>query len=201
MGRYLLGFLSAILLIALGLGVLILVDQIGLMKTSPLVLQTVSYFPGLKDLPVSYELGRKQSRMLKDSKEELGDLFQRLQRERQKLVQERSILKAEQEKWRADRLKPPELEATGPLDKGKPNPSNGLSKEDQDKIEQYLATIGSMKPEKAAAVLQKLPVETVLRIFDQAQTRQVVKIMENLPPAYVAQLTQDRIGKYKVLRQ
>jgi flagellar motility protein MotE (MotC chaperone) len=56
-----------------------------------------------------------------------------------------------------------------------------------------------MKPKQAAAVIQKLPEETVFTIFDQLRPHQVTKIMENLPESYLAKLTQDRLNKYRNL--
>jgi len=86
----------------------------------------------------------------------------------------------------------------GPDGTAKPSAAQkaAIAKEEA-KLKYYLATLGSMKPKNAAMVIQKLPEDTIYLIFDQLQQSQVRKILENMPPEYLAKLTQDRLNKYR----
>lgn len=205
MGRFILGFVSAILVLALGLGVIWGLDRFGIIRANTLILKTVSQYPGLKDLAASYELGKKQSAVLDTKVADLRKQQQKLKMEKDKFSQEQVAFDEEKLAWEKahtdaahpDTAVPVATTTTGTTQTASKQPLNQLTKEEESKLKQYMGTLGAMKPDKAALVIQKLPENITYLIFEQTSDRQVSKIMENLPPDYLAKLTQDRMNKYK----
>lgn len=74
-----------------------------------------------------------------------------------------------------------------------PNPAFGdLSANATANMRRTAADWSAMDAESAAKVVQRLPVPYVVRIFALMSPDAVGAILENLPPAYAAQLTQER---------
>lgn len=197
--KFALGFIVALLIIALGLGVLWGLDRFGIVNSKNLILQGISYYPGLKDLSAAYDLGQKQSAVLEQRVKELQNLAQKLKMEQSKLHRERTAFDETKLNWEKQHLLPanptlPAVQAAAPA-QSPPQGSKGPTKEEEAKLKAYLATIGAMKPEMAARVLQKLPENITFQILEQTPDRNVTKIMEFMPPEYVAALTRDRVSK------
>lgn len=171
-------------------------NQFGVLDTKTLVLRTVSLIPGMEDLAVNYELGSKRNDLLKQRERDLARREALLAEAQARLAAERDRFTNEKNNWLNTH---PQTTAPVP----KPTPSilvpgrlNPVKSADA-KIKNYLEMIGKMQPEKAAVVIQKLPEPTVFAIFDQLSSYQVRKIMEHLPPDYLAKLTQDRLIQYR----
>ncbi|HEX7714037.1 MAG TPA: hypothetical protein VF531_08435 [Bacillota bacterium] len=169
--------------------------QFGLVDTKTLVLQTVSLLPGMEDLPVNYELGGKRDDLLKQRERDLARREARLADAQARLAADRDGFTNEKNNWLNTH---PQATAVpnstpGTLVPGQLNPVKSADA----KIKNYLEMIGKMQPQQAAVVIQKLPEPTVFAIFDQLSNYQVRKIMEHLPPDYLAKLTQDRLIQYR----
>ncbi len=200
MNQYFGGFLKFMLVLALAYFLLWSLSVFGVIDSKALLLQVASIFPNLRDLPESYELGKKQSELLARREKELQDLEARLKEDQAKLAKEREDFKNEQNKWQNEHpqgLNKIAQATNGPTIYHPPQPGKFPPPTSEEKLKNYLNMVGSMKPKQAAAVIQKLPEETVFMIFDQLRPNQVTKILENLPEAYLAKLTQDRLNKYR----
>ena len=203
MWRFVVGFLVLPVLLAAGLGVLWILNQFGVVSYQKLVLEAAGGTFGIKDLAANYDLGKKRSAILKSRTSELQQQAQQLRSQASKLTNERSNFETTRSDWEKAH---PAATATQPATAlGGLAQSNAVagardsksqSPPADPKDQQFLATIGGMKPPKAAAVIQKLPENTVYLIFDQLDARQVSKIMENLPADFLAKLTQERLNKH-----
>lgn len=181
-----------IILLAIGL-VLGILNFMGLVDVKGFFIQGLSYIPGLEDLAENYELGKRRSKLLSEREADLQVREEQLQRDQAKLAEERDLLLAEKMAWEREH---PVSDRSGGTTKLTATQREALAKEEA-KLKYYLATLGSMKPKNAAMVIQKLPEETIYLIFDQLQQSQVRKILEKMPPEYLAKLTQDRLNKYR----
>jgi flagellar motility protein MotE (MotC chaperone) len=198
MGQFFSGFSKVILVAALAYFILWGLNQFGVIDSKALILQTASLFPHLEDLPQSYELGKKRSELLAQKENDLRAREQKLKNEQAQLAVDRNQLNNEKNNWQNQH--PVTTAATyvpKPYIVNPPMPGRFAPLTADQKLKDYLTRVGSMKPKQAAAVIQKLPEETVFAIFDQLRPFQVSQIMENLPEAYLAKLTQDRLNKYR----
>lgn len=193
MGKFLLGFFTFVLLAGLGYGSILVVDALDLVKKEDLILMGVERLTGIKKFKEIYEIGKKRSAVLQQKENELGQKEARLVAKEKRLVSRQTEYDAEfaaLEKQKQTWLKEhPPVSAPKTVASQKANP--GIT---DSTLKTYLATIGAMKPEKAAAVIQKLPEETVFAIFDQLRTSQASKVMENLPAEYLTRITQTRVN-------
>ncbi|HYH02619.1 MAG TPA: hypothetical protein VEC37_05925 [Bacillota bacterium] len=191
MGKYLLGILTVIIIVAVGCGGILIFDLVGIVKKNDLIFTAVEQLTGLKNFQENYELGQKRSRVLKKKETELVTKEKRLASREQRLEADLAELENQKQLWFKEHpiVKQPEPKSV--VAQNKPRT------EDDPKLKNYLATIGAMKAEKAAAVIQKLPDETVFLIFDQLRANQASKLMENLPPEYLTRLTEARLNQHK----
>lgn len=181
-----------IILVAICL-ILGILNFMGIVDVKELFLQGLSFVPGLNDFAENYELGKKRSKLLNEREADLKAREEQLQKDLAKLAEEQDLFLDEKFTW--ERQRPVSNETAG-MSKSSATKKAVLAKEEA-KLKYYLATLGSMKPKKAAMVIQKLPEDTVYLIFDQLQKGQVTKILENMPEEYLAKLTQDRLNKYR----
>jgi flagellar motility protein MotE (MotC chaperone) len=198
MGQFFSGFSKFILVIALAYFILWGLNQFGVVDSKALIIQTASLFPHLGDLPQSYELGKKRSELLAQKENELLDREQKLKKDQDQLAIDRNQLNNDKNNWQNQH--PPTTVANyvpKPNIVNPPMPGRFAPLTSDQKLKDYLTRVGTMKPKQAAAVIQKLPEETVFAIFDQLRPFQVSRIMENLPEDYLAKLTQDRLNKYR----
>ncbi|HEX3046480.1 MAG TPA: hypothetical protein VHY08_17115, partial [Bacillota bacterium] len=159
--------------------------------------QLVSCYPGLSDVVTSYELGQRQSALLKQQQEKLKQDQKTLAAAQSKLYRDQDAFQKEQIQWNfAHPSTTPSGYAAKNGNKLVPGQLNPPQTSDE-KIKEYLALLGQMRPKQAASVIQKLPEETIFTIFDQLRRDQVVKIMENLPESFLSKLTMDRLNKYR----
>jgi flagellar motility protein MotE (MotC chaperone) len=184
MGKYFLGIFTVVLLIAVGVGCIWLFDFVGLIALDDLAIRAAGNIPGLSDLPVSYSLGKKRSEVLKKKEDGLIAREKRLEADRNKLEEEISAFATEKKQW---------LKERNTLSKAAPAGTANTPAELDPAVKKYLATVGAMKPAKAAAVIKQLPDVTVFALFDQLKSAQAAKIMENLPPEYLTRITQARV--------
>ncbi|TCL66544.1 flagellar motility protein MotE (MotC chaperone) [Hydrogenispora ethanolica] len=190
MVRFFIGLVVVPALLAAGLGGLWILNQFGVVPYQQVVLQTVGGIAGIKDLADTYELGKKRSAILKSREQELRQRQQHLQTQTARLDDERSIFKTTRDKW--EKAHPEATAEASPA--GSAKDSQNIQADPKGK--EFLVTIGGMKPQKAAEVIQKLPEETVYMILDGLEARRVAKIMENLPADYLAKLAQERLDKH-----
>jgi flagellar motility protein MotE (MotC chaperone) len=199
MSQFFSGFLKLTLGMALACFIFWGLVQFGVIDSKTLILQAASLFPDLRDLPQSYELGKKRNQLLAEKEAELRRLEERLKEGQSQLAADRNQLNEDQNKWQnahpAAKDTSQYLQAQNIVNP--PMPGKFPPPTPEQKLKDYLIRVGTMKPKQAAAVIQKLPEETVFAIFDQLRPYQVTKIMENLPEAYLAKLTQDRLTKYR----
>lgn len=181
-----------IIIVAISL-MLAVLNFMGVINVKELVLQGLSFIPGLNDLAENYELGQKRGKLLGEKEADLQAREAALQQELAKLAEEKDLFLDEKFLW--EREHPVSKGATGTTET--PAAQKAALAKEEAKLKYYLATLGSMKPKNAAMVIQKLPEETVYLIFDQLQQSQVRKILENMPAEYLAKLTQDRLNKYR----
>jgi hypothetical protein len=171
--------------------------QFGVIQMKSVVLDLVSCYPGLSDLVPSYELGQKQSALLKQQREQLRQDRKKLDADLDQYQRDKDAFEKEKLQWTiAHPSTTPRGSVASNNNKLVPGQLNPLKTSDQ-KIKDYLALVGTMRPKQAAAVIQKLPEETIFMIFDQLRRDQVVKIMENLPESFLSKLTMDRLNKYR----
>jgi flagellar motility protein MotE (MotC chaperone) len=78
-----------------------------------------------------------------------------------------------------------------PQASGAPESANDLSAQGTSDMRRTAQVWGSMDSEAAAKVVQRLPVEYVVRIFALMSPDSVGAILENLPAPYAARLTQE----------
>lgn len=183
-----------IILVALGLTLGIL-NFLGIIDVKSLFIQGISFVPGLNDLADNYELGRKRSKLLGEREADLSAREEKLQKDLVKLTEEKDLFLDEKFTWEREHPVSAKLVGTP----GSSAAQKAALAKEEAKVKQYLSMLGSMKPKKAAMVIQKLPEETVYLIFDQLQKSQVTRILENMPEEYLAKLTQDRLNKYRSL--
>jgi flagellar motility protein MotE (MotC chaperone) len=188
MGKYFLGVFTVILLIVLGAGGIWLFDFAGVIALDDLAIRSAANLPGLSDLPASYALGKKRSVVLKKKEEELVAREKRLAAERNKLEEDSNALVTEKKQW---------LKERNTLFKAASGQSTQTSEGLDPAVKKYLATVGAMKPAKAAAVIQQLPDATVFALFDQLKSARASKIMENLPAEYLTRITRARMNSAK----
>ncbi|HEY8462553.1 MAG TPA: hypothetical protein VIM29_00750 [Bacillota bacterium] len=181
MGKYLLGVLTVVIIIAVMYGGIILFDWLGVVSREDLLFATFESLTGLEDLQENYELGQKRSQLFKKRENELKAEAKRLAERAAQLEGDRAELENQKQQWLQNHPRPASSQTEQPSATADPGLKN------------YLATIGTMKPEKAAAVIQKLPDETVFLIFDQLRANQVSKLMEKLPSEYLIRLTENRL--------
>jgi flagellar motility protein MotE (MotC chaperone) len=192
------GFFKTVLVIGLAYFILWGLNQFGVIDSKTLILQAASMLPQLNDLPQNYELGRKRSELLFKREKELRVLEEKLKREQAELETARNQFNEEKNKWQNEHPAGVTAKYTpAPHIVNPPMPGKFPPPTSEQKLKDYLIRVGSMKPKQAAAVIQKLPEETVFTIFDQLRPYQVTRIMENLPESYLAKLTQDRLNKYR----
>lgn len=168
--------------------------QFGIFSMKDVVLNLVSCLPGFSDIVPSYELGQRQSALLKKQQEALAQKQRELDAAQAKLFRDQDAFTRMQNDWinAHPSTTPP---SSGVSNHGKIvlNPTKTPDK----KIKEYLSLVGNMRPKQAAAVIQKLPEETIFILFDQLRRDQVVKIMENLPESFLSKLTMDRLNQYR----
>jgi flagellar motility protein MotE (MotC chaperone) len=192
------GFFKTVLVIGLAYFILWGLNQFGVIDSKTLILEAASMLPQLNDLPQNYELGKKRSELLLKREKELRALEEKLKREQAELETARNQFNEEKNKWQNEHPAGVTVKYTpAPNIVNPPMPGKFPPPTSEQKLKDYLIRVGSMKPKHAAAVIQKLPEETVFTIFDQLRPYQVTKIMENLPESYLAKLTQDRLNKYR----
>ena len=189
MVKYLLGILTIVIMVAVAYGGILFFDFVGIIHKNDLIFTAVANLTGLEDLQEHYELGQKRSQVLKKKEKELETKEQQLVTREQKLEADYIEFEKQKQLW----FKEHPL-AKQPGQKSAAAPNQPLTVDDP-KLKNYLATIGGMKAEKAAAVIQKLPDETVFLIFDQLRSSQASKLMENLPPEYLSRLTESRLKR------
>lgn len=189
MVKYLLGILTVVIIVAVAYGGILFFDFVGVIQKNDLIFAAVAGLTGLEDFQENYELGQKRSQILKQKEKELETKEKQLVTREQKLEGDYAELEKQQQLWFKEH---PIGEQPG--QKSATSPNQPLAADDP-KLKNYLATIGAMKAEKAAAVIQKLPDETVFLIFDQLRPNQASKLMENLPPEYLSRLTESRLRR------
>ena len=195
MSQFLLRFLKGGLSLALILALLWGLNQFKIIDSKGLILQAASLFPGLNRLPQTYALGQKRNLQLSAKDKKLRALQAKLAAENNALQNAKLQLQKQQSKAVASPTPPPNQSqyVNMPTVLKFPPPTSA------EKLNSYLNTIGNMQPAEAAAVIQKLPEQTVYLIFDQLRPYRVSRIMEKLPAAYLATLSQDRLNKYRNL--
>ena len=184
MGRFLMGFCIPLLLIFILVLGIWLCDVLGFLQMNKLALEAVSVLPGLENVVKEVELGKKRSQMLQEMENDLRARENLLKKAEAKLAEEREEFEIQKLQWEKLHLK----EASGKTSKSSKEASAAEAE-----IKQYLALIGGMKPAKAAAVIEKLPVETSLAILKEIRPSQATKIMENMSSDYVVALTEKRL--------
>ncbi|MCL6589570.1 MAG: hypothetical protein K6U80_06415 [Firmicutes bacterium] len=171
--------------------------QFGVLQMKSVILNLVSCYPGLSDVVSSYELGQKQSALLKRQQEKLKQDQKKLAEDQAQLLRDKDAFEKEKIQWASAHpvATPPRSgsKSGSQLVPGQLNPP----KTSEQKVKEYLSLVGQMRPKQAAAVIQKLPEEAIFMIFDQLRRDQVVKIMENLPESFLSKLTLDRLNKYR----
>ncbi len=170
-----------------------ILNFLGIINVKELFIQGISFVPGLNDLQENYELGKRRSKLLEEREAGLRAREEQFRKDLAKLEEEKDLFLDEKFTWEREN---PVSGKSGETLGASVTQKAALAKEEA-KLKQYLATLGSMKPKKAAMVIQKLPEDTVYLIFDQLQKSQVTKILENMPEEYLAKLTQDRLNKYR----
>jgi flagellar motility protein MotE (MotC chaperone) len=187
MGKYFLGVATIFIVVVVAVGCLWLFDLVGVVKMDDLILNETGKLLGKKDLAVNYELGKKRSAVLQKKESELNNKEHQLVVRETKLQTDFTELQDQKQLWLKERSQAVQVK---PAD-GKS--SVNASPTPDPTVKTYLATIGAMKAEKAAAVIQELPDETVFLIFNQLRTNQAAKLMESLPPEYLTRLTKARV--------
>jgi flagellar motility protein MotE (MotC chaperone) len=188
MGKFFLGMLTVLLIIAVGVGCLWVFDLFGIVDSKELILDQTGKVTGLKNLAENYELGKKRSAVLEKKEAGLAAKERSLVAREAKLQTARDELEDQKQAWLKERSR---LAAKKQEDPGE---KNTVVKAE---IKDYLATLGAMQAEKAAAVIQTLPDETVFLIFEQLRAKQAAKLMESLPTDYLSRLTKARIRAKK----
>jgi hypothetical protein len=191
MEKFFLGMAAVLLAIAVAVGCLWLFDLVGVIKMNDLILNEAGQLTGLNNLAANYELGQKRSAVLQKKEMELTRKERQLAARETKLQTDFTELQDQKQLWLKERSQATKAEPT----MGKTGVN--VSPTSDPAVKNYLATIGAMKAEKAAAVMQKLPDATVLLIFDQLRTNQAAKLMESLPAEYLTRLTKARLRSPK----
>lgn len=195
MGKFLMGILTVFLLAGLGYGAVLVVDALDLMKKDDMLLIGVQKLTGIPKFKETYEVGKKRSLVLQQKETQLVQREERLKTQEKRLAArqkaydaEFAALEEQKKSWLKDHP-PGNAKQTAAAPKpAKPEQTDAA-------LKSFLATVGSMKPEKAAAVIQNLPVETVFAIFNEIRSNQASKLMEKLPPDYLTKLTQLRVER------
>jgi flagellar motility protein MotE (MotC chaperone) len=188
MGKYLLGLATVLIAVLVAWGCLCLFDLVGVVKMNDLILNEVGKLTGLNDLAANYELGKKHSAILQKKEQELLNKEKQLAVRESKLQYDLTELEDQKQLWIKEH--PQGAQKAQTTGKSSSIAQSAL----EPKVKNYLATIGAMRPEKAAAVIRKLPDETVLLIFEGLRTKQAAKLMENLPSEYLTRLTKARLS-------
>lgn len=185
MGRFFLGVLTPIALILIVILGLWVSDLLGFVQINDLALDAVGLLPGMKTVKDDYELGKERSVVLQEKEDQLRGWESKLKTSEAKLKEDTAQFENEKLEWEKQHL----LKTDGPV-----SPKQAAAPGTADlELKKYLSIIGGMKPEKAAAVVQQLPEDTVLLLLKQLRPSQAAKILENLPPEYVVHLTKKRI--------
>jgi flagellar motility protein MotE (MotC chaperone) len=188
MEKFFLGIATVLLVIVVAVGCLWLFDLVGVIKMNDLILNEAGKLTGMKKLAVNYELGKKRSAVLQKKEMELTTKERQLAARETKLQKNFTELEDQKQLWLKEHSQTVQAIQTNGITGAKASPASDRS------VKNYLATIGAMKVDKAAAVMQKLPDETVLLIFDQLRTNQAAKLMESLPAEYLTRLTKARLN-------
>lgn len=185
----------ALILLVFGVGFWAM-DELGLMDIKTVSLGIASILPGLNDVERNYTLGENRQKILEKQQKELEKKKRLLDQKESQLQADRLVFEQEKADW--ERIHAGSTPTPTPRDWRRslgPFPSP----EPDAKVNEFLATVGRMNAKEAAAVLQKMPEETVFKIFNQLSPYHVTRIMEQLPEKYLAQLTRSRLTKYKDL--
>ncbi len=195
MGRFFLALLMVMIMISACGGVLFGADKLGLIKLEKLILQVVSFYPKLKDLPRIYQLGKAEQIVLEREKEKLQALQKQLHLEKTQLTQTKQKLHQEQLRLKEELKKNSSPKPVATPDKNAAPALPRVSPANPKEIKDYLEAFNLMKPAKVAVVLQKLPEDTVLEILKATEERQTAKIFECLPAEYLASLTKEQMSR------
>ncbi len=189
MARFIFGMLVFPVLLGFGLLVLFILNLFGVVSFQKTVLWAVEKTFQVPKLVENYELGKKKSDFWLQKEEDFSYRDAQLKEREAKLDEERVAFETLKSRWEKDN---PTIGAEGPkpvmVDAVKP-----LETMKDANVQQFLARLGRMKPQKAAAVVEKLPEENVQQIIDELDERQATKIMEYLSPELLARLTQERL--------
>jgi flagellar motility protein MotE (MotC chaperone) len=193
LGRFMLGVLTMLLVLAGAVGVLFGLEKAGMIGLKSMTISVLGKIPGWGDLPEDLETGKRQREGWQE-KEKTYQAHVAI------LKKENLSLKKELEKLQRAAVESPKknVEPTG-----KPVAVMAKDKNSVSRLPESLGTtkraarlLGEMKPQPAAEILMKIQPEVALEILDKVETRKAAKIIEAMPvdsgSALVARLAKKR---------
>jgi flagellar motility protein MotE (MotC chaperone) len=190
MARFIFGMFVFPVLLGLGLLILFILNLFGVVSFQKTILFAVEQTFRVPKLVENYELGKKKDDFWRQKEEDFSFREARLKERETKLDEDQTAFETLKSRWEKDN---PRVGAEG----SKPAMIDAVKPAEAIKdasVQQFLTRLGRMKPQKAAAVLEKLPEVDVLQIIDGLDERQATKIMEYLSPELLARLTQERLA-------
>lgn len=180
MSRFMLGILTAFLILAGAVGVLMGLEKFGMIGLKPMTISMLGKIPGWGDLPKDLEAG-------KQAREGWQDKEKTYQARVATLKKENFSLKKELEKAQRELVESPKKATMTPAS-SKPLNIPVVANGKGQKLPESLGTIkhaakllGEMKPQPAAEILMKIQPDVALEILDKVETRKAAKIIEAMP--------------------
>jgi flagellar motility protein MotE (MotC chaperone) len=175
-----LGVLTMFLVLAAAVGVLIVLDKVGMIALKPTTISLLGKLPGWGDLPQSLAVGREQREDWQDKEKTYKARVAILKGENNSLKKElekaQRALIVEPKKKPAPVIPAQSVTATASVtNKGAKLPDSLGT------VKHAARLLGEMKPQPAADILMKIEPEVALEILDKVETRKAAKIIEAMP--------------------
>lgn len=175
--RYFLGILTAFLFLGSVGGLLYIFDQGDVIDLKPSVLYALSAIPGWEDLPEAYELGVKESKILKEKERVLEEKRMELEERARKLTEEEESLQTKIRRFNMEKTRfEEERQAVTASGAETGNTPGGESPQEVARV------LEAMKPEAAGEALLKMSFAKGLAALAEVDPRKAGKILETLPP-------------------
>lgn len=185
-GRFFLGVLTTIILVASLCGVLFALDQSGMLSLQPSVIGVLGKIPGWQDLPKALADGRKESKSWMQKEKAYQAQVARLRQDNEKLQKELDGMLIKKE-IPTDEKKRPVTVQTKEKTPLLVAPS----------ASQAALLLADMKAPAAASILLRVAPEVALEILQKMDNRKAAKIMEVMPvengSALLARLAQNQL--------
>lgn len=175
MGRFLLGILTILILLAGMIGVLSVLEQNGIVDVKPAVIGVMGKLPGWGELPQIFSAGKKGLKNWQEKEKIYQARVDALNRQIAKLQKDLDqALTNNSTPATKDKPTVATTPVNSPVANTKLTDASASTK-------QAARLLGEMKPQAAADILLKIQPDVALSILQLVETRKAAKIIEVMP--------------------